>query len=222
MITLAWGGKKGGKGRSSTVSDITESSLVILVCADPAFPYRESSIVLCVTALFKCILIVILCISTEMTGVDMMKIRNWRKKVTAILGAVCVCMSLGGTALAADFKIEARTGGILYGLYPQVGASSVMNAYWDATSAYAVTDGEYAYLGAILFVYAPGQVEESRPITVKFKTYTDQQGQRYLNLVSATDDAGHDEASYLLEHDGGLLVSLYTHIAKQTGMAAYL
>ncbi|MBF1344568.1 MAG: hypothetical protein HXM65_05675, partial [Megasphaera micronuciformis] len=55
----------------------------------------------------------------------MMKFRNWRKKVTAILGAVCVCMSLGGTALAADFKIEARTGGILYGLYPQVGASSV-------------------------------------------------------------------------------------------------
>ena len=152
----------------------------------------------------------------------MMKFRNWRKKVTSILGAVCVCISLGSTALAADFKIEARTGGILYGLYPQIGASSVINAYWDATSAYAVTDGEYAYLGAILFVYAPGQVEESRPITVKFKTYTDQQGQRYLNLVSATDDAGHDEASYLLEHDGGLLVSLYTHIAKQTGMAAYL
>lgn len=152
----------------------------------------------------------------------MMKFRNWRKKVTSILGAVCVCISLGSTALAVDFKIEAQTGGILYGLYPQVGASSVINAYWDATSAYAVTDGEYAYLGAILFVYAPGQVEESRPITVKFKTYTDQQGQRYLNLVSATDDAGHDEASYLLEHDGGLLVSLYTHIAKQTGMAAYL
>lgn len=89
-------------------------------------------------------------------------------------------------------------------------------------SAYAVTDGDYAYLGAVLFVYAPGQVEESRPITVKFKTYTDQQGQRYLNLVSATDDAGHDEAAYLLEHDGGLLVSLYTHIAEKTGMAAYL
>ena len=152
----------------------------------------------------------------------MMKFRNWRKKVTAILGAVCVCMSLGSTALAADFKIEAQTGGILYGLYPQIGASSVMNAYWDATSAYAVTDGDYAYLGAVLFVYTPGQVEESRPITVKFKTYTDQQGQRYLNLVSATDDAGHDEASYLLEHDGGLLVSLYTHIAEKTGMAAYL
>ena len=152
----------------------------------------------------------------------MMKFRNWRKKVTSILGAGWVLISLGCTAFAVEFIIEAHTGGILYGLYPQIGASSVINAYWDATSAYAVTDGEYAYLGAILFVYAPGQVEESRPITVKFKTYTDQQGQRYLNLVSATDDAGHDEASYLLEHDGGLLVSLYTHIAKQTGMAAYL
>ncbi len=96
----------------------------------------------------------------------MMKFQNWRKKVTSILGAVCVCISLGSTALAVDFKIEAQTGGILYGLYPQIGASSVINAYWDATSAYAVTDGEYAYLGAILFVYAPGQVEESRPITV--------------------------------------------------------
>ena len=106
----------------------------------------------------------------------MMKFRNWRKKVTSILGAVCVCISLGSTALAADFKIEAQTGGILYGLYPQIGASSVINAYWDATSAYAVTDGEYAYLGAILFVYAPGQVEESRPITVKFKTYTGSTG----------------------------------------------
>ena len=87
----------------------------------------------------------------------MMKFRNWRKKVTAVLGAVCVCMSLGGTALASDFKIEARTGGILYGLYPQIGASSVINAYWDATSAYAVTDGEYAYLGAILFVCRAAQ-----------------------------------------------------------------
>ena len=73
----------------------------------------------------------------------MMKFRNWRKKVTSILGAVCVCISLGSTALAADFKIEAQTGGILYGLYPQIGASSAINAYWDATSAYAVTDGEY-------------------------------------------------------------------------------
>lgn len=77
-------------------------------------------------------------------------------------------------------------------------------------------------MGAILFVYTPGQVEESRPITVKFKTYTDQQGQRYLNLVSATDDAGHNEASYLLELDGGLLVSLYTYIAEKTGIIAYL
>ena len=133
-----------------------------------------------------------------------------------------MCMSLGSTALADDFKIEDQAGCILYDLYPPIGTSSVINTYWDATRVYAVMDGDYAYLGAILFVYTPGQVEESRPITVKFKTYTDQQGQRYLNLVSATDDAGHNEASYLLELDGGLLVSLYTYIAEKTGIIAYL
>ena len=68
-----------------------------------------------------------------------------------------MCISLGSTALAADFKIEAQTGGILYGLYPQIGASSVINAYWDATSAYAVTTESMRTWELFYFVYAPGK-----------------------------------------------------------------
>jgi hypothetical protein len=110
----------------------------------------------------------------------------------------------------------------LHEKFPHIGGSECENVYWDATSAYATSDGNVAYLGCLLYLTSddgyPGNPSKIVPVTVRFKTYK-RQGKRQILLDQATSDSGRDYTTYFLENDHGFLLSLFWKVAHQTGMA---